>query len=130
MSLKNQVKKNCSKGTERAMKNATFNRQKQTDLFGENVTLPAICLDIRATITGASDVYYSTSKMEQIKSFLLDRVLIWTPCADVIDASILAMVHYTIELVHDELVERKKDSTESSKDETKCCDNICPKCFP
>ena len=105
------------------------NRWEQKKLF-DDLHITEICLRIRSSIRGDLDIKYSTKFLNRAIGVLRDRVRVWTPCTDVMDANILAMVHYTIELIHDELMERKQDSTESSKDEAKCCDNICPKCFP
>lgn len=101
----------------------------QRKLFGD-LLITEICLRLRSSIRGDLDSAYHSDFLDKTLHFLRDRIRVWTPCTDAMDANILAMVHYTIELIHDELVERKQDSTESSKDETKCCDNICPKCFP
>jgi hypothetical protein len=81
------------------------NRWEQRKLFGD-LMLPDICLQLRSSIRGDCDLYYPTDFLRQVAAFLKDRVLVWTPCTDVMDASILAMTHYTIELLFDEIRER------------------------
>lgn len=83
------------------------NRDKQRALFGMEAMLPDICLHIRMSVNGSADPY-ETDFLKESEAFLRDKVAIWIPGFDAIDALVLAMVHITIDLIGEELEHRSK----------------------
>lgn len=73
--------------------------KRQEDLFGDNETLPEICMAIRIAVSGQGDSW-SQRNLLQVREFLVNRIVWWSdsksPIDNAFDKAVLDLMKATL----------------------------------